>query len=102
MASNENRPSVEVVVVRSALLAKLMSLTDAPETTLPCGSLTVPRTMEVPCCARAVRVHNPISRRALANRAVLLKKILVFIESSVQILRVIARVLYRCYRLRCC
>src|SRR5688572_7282733 len=82
MASNEKRPSLVVVAVRSALVARLMSLTEAPDTTLPCGSLTVPRIMEVPCCANIVKVHNPIMRRTLANRVALLKNIRVFIESS--------------------
>src|ERR1700741_1068654 len=75
-------PSLDVVAVRTVLVAMLRSFTFAPAITLPWGSLTVPRTVESPCCARAVRVHSAISRKMLANRLVLLQKILVFIESS--------------------
>ena len=39
-----------------------ISFTFAPATTLPWGSLTVPRTVEVPPCANAVRANNPTSK----------------------------------------
>src|ERR1700752_3513782 len=85
-ASNPKEPSSEEVVERSVAVPTLINFTLAPETTLHWGSLTVPRTVEVPACANAVRAKTPTNKAALRNRASLLKEILVFIESSDAIL----------------
>src|SRR5579883_3159415 len=48
MRSNTSIPASVDLVVREALVAVLVSVTVAPETTRPCGSVMVPRIVDVP------------------------------------------------------
>src|SRR5436305_12326582 len=62
MRSKAKWPSSLDVCVRVVFVAGLTRLTVAPATTLPCGSVTVPRTEDVPVCADAV-AQQSASRR---------------------------------------
>src|SRR2546425_9995279 len=63
-------PSLVDVVVRDALVDGLISVAVAPGTTLPCGSVTVPRTVEVPACPSALTAAVAISKRIPSVKAI--------------------------------
>src|SRR5215472_10748863 len=74
-------PASFVLVVRLALVPGLISVTVAPATTFPCGSVTTPRTDDVPC-AVALPTRRRSKNRLDRYRTTFLRTLCLFIGSS--------------------
>src|SRR5260370_27283279 len=65
------RPESLVLVVRGLLVARSVSVTSAPATVPPCGSVTTPVTLPVSPCAKAgalLRVKKPPTQTDSAKK----------------------------------
>jgi hypothetical protein len=78
-------PTSLLVVVRDVFVPVFVSVTDAPATTLPCGSDTIPVTVEVPACPNTTlgKSKNAINRTEKMLSLCLVRRAFLFMDSSV-------------------